>query len=174
MVFQWSCMDVRVGLWRKMSTEELMLLNCGVGEDSLESLDCKEIQPVHSKGDQPWVLFGRNDAKAETLATSLEELTQWKILWCWEGLEAVGEGDDRGWDGWMTSLIDGREFEWIPGVGDGQGGLACCDSPGRQESDITERLNWTELNCAFYEKNTVTEKNKCSVYIIIIFTKNRL
>ena len=63
-----------------MSTEELMLLNCGVGEDSLESLDCKEIQPVHSKGDQPWVFFGRNDAKAETLATSLEELTQWKIL----------------------------------------------------------------------------------------------
>ena len=44
-----------------------MLLNCGVGEDSLESLDCKDIQPVHSKGDQSWEFFGRNDAKAETL-----------------------------------------------------------------------------------------------------------
>ena len=60
-------MDVRVGLWRKLSTEELMLLNCGVGEDFWESpLDCKEIQPVHSEGDQPWDFFGRNDAKAET------------------------------------------------------------------------------------------------------------
>ena len=50
----------------KLSTEELMLLDCGVGEDSRESLGLKEIQPVHSKGDQPWMFFGRNDAKAET------------------------------------------------------------------------------------------------------------
>ena len=59
-------MDVRVGLWRKLSAEELMLLNCGVGEDSWESLDCKEIQPVHPKGDQSWVFIGRTDAKAES------------------------------------------------------------------------------------------------------------
>ena len=58
-------MDVRVGLWRKLSAEELMLLNCGVGEDSWSPLDCKEIQPVHPKVDQSWVFFGRNDAKAE-------------------------------------------------------------------------------------------------------------
>ena len=59
-------MDVRVGLWRKLTTKELMLLNCGL-EKTLESaLDFKEIQPVHSKGDQSWVFFGRNDAKAET------------------------------------------------------------------------------------------------------------
>ena len=59
-------MDVRVGLGRKLSTEELMLLNCGV-EKTLESpLDCKEIQPVHSKGDQSWVFIGRTDAEAET------------------------------------------------------------------------------------------------------------
>ena len=64
--FLWSCMDVRVGLWQKLSTEELMLLNCGV-EKALESpLDCKEIQPVHSERDQPWDFFGRNDAKVET------------------------------------------------------------------------------------------------------------
>ena len=59
-------MDVRVGLQRKLSVEELILLNCGV-EKTLESpLDCKEIQPVHSKGDQSWVFIGRTDAKAET------------------------------------------------------------------------------------------------------------
>ena len=57
-------MDVRVGLWRKLSAEELMFLNCGVEEDFWA--DCKEIQPVHSEGDQPWDFFGRNDAKAET------------------------------------------------------------------------------------------------------------
>ena len=57
-------MDVRVGLWRRLSAEELMLLNCGVEEES--PLDCKEIQPVHSEGDQPWDFFGRNDSKAET------------------------------------------------------------------------------------------------------------
>ena len=76
-------------------------------EKTLESpLGCKEIQPVHSEGDQPWDFFGRNNAKAETpttLATSLEELTHWKRLWCWEGLGAGGEGDDIGWDGWMAS-----------------------------------------------------------------------
>ena len=64
----------------------------------------------------------------------------------WEGLEAGGEGDDRGWDGWMASLTDGREFEWTLGVGDGQGGLACCNSWGRKESDTTERLIWSDLN----------------------------
>ena len=59
-------MDVRVGLYRNLSAEELMLLNCGVGEDSCESLGLQEIQLVHSEGDQPWDFFGRNDAKAET------------------------------------------------------------------------------------------------------------
>ena len=59
-------MDVTVGLGRRLSAEELMLLNCGVGEDSESPFDCKEIQPVHSEGDQPWDFFGRNDAKAET------------------------------------------------------------------------------------------------------------
>ena len=99
---------------------------------------------VHSKGDQPWVFFGRNDAKVETpvlLATSCEELTHWKRLWCWE---AGGEGDDRGWDGWVASRLNGCEFEWTPGDGDGQGGLVCCDSWGRKESDMTEWLNWTD------------------------------
>ena len=83
-------------------------------EKTLESpLDCKEIQPVHSEGDQPWDFFGGNDAEAETpvlLATSCEESTHWKRLWCWEGLGAGGEGDDRGWDGWMASLT---RWTWV-------------------------------------------------------------
>ena len=66
MVFQWSCMDVRVGLRRKLSTEELMLLTV-VLEKTLESpLDYKEIQPVHPKGNQSWVFIGRTDVEAQT------------------------------------------------------------------------------------------------------------
>ena len=60
-------MDVTAGPQRKLSAKELMLLNCGVGENSFESpLDCKEIQPVHPKGDQSWVFIGRTHAEAET------------------------------------------------------------------------------------------------------------
>ena len=76
-------------------------------EKTLESpLDCKEVQPVHSKGDQSWGFIGRTDAEAQTpiLWPPHAELTHWKGPWCWEGLGAGGEGDDRGWDGWMASL----------------------------------------------------------------------
>ena len=69
----------------------------------------------------------------------------WKRPWCWERLRAGGEGDDRGWDGWMTSPTP---WTWVcvtPGVGDGQGGLECWGSRGHKESDTTEWMNWTEL-----------------------------
>ena len=142
-------MDVRVGLWRRLSTEELMLLNCGVGEDSWESLGLKEIQPVHSKGDQPWDFFGRNNAKAETPVLWLPHAKSWLIgndsdagrAW---GQEEKGTTEDEmaGWHHWL----DGHESEWTLGVGDGHGGLACCDSWGRKELDTTEQLNWTVLN----------------------------
>ena len=84
-------------------------------EKTLESsLDCKEIQPVHSEGDHPWDFFERNDAKAETpvLWPPHVKMTHWKRLWCWEGLGARGEGDDRGWDGWMASLTRWR-WVWV-------------------------------------------------------------
>ena len=139
-------MDVRVGLWRKLSTEELMLLNCGVGEDSWESLGPQE-DTVHPKGDQSWVFIGRIDAEAET-----------PILWPSHGKSwLIGKDPDAGRDWgeekWITEdemagwhhQLDAHEFGWTPGVGDGQQGLACCDSWGRKESDTTERLNWTEL-----------------------------
>ena len=119
-------------------------------EKTLESpLDCKEIQPAHPKGDQSWVFIGRTDTEAET-----------PILWpphakSW----LTGKDPDAGRDwvqeekgtpedemaGWHHRL-NGHEFEWTPGVGDGQGGLACCDSWGRKESHTTEWLNWTELS----------------------------
>ena len=141
-------MDVRVGLWRKLSAEKLLLLNCGVGEDSWESLDCREIQPVHPKGDQSWVFIGRTDAEAETPVLWPPHVKSWLIGkdpdagrdW---GEEEKGTTEDE-MAGWHHGL-DGHELEYTPGVGDGQGGLACWDSWGRKESDTTERLNWTEL-----------------------------
>ena len=66
MVFLVVMLDVTVGLCRKLSAKELMLLNCGVEEDSESPLDCKEIQPVHPEGHQSWVFIGRTDAEAET------------------------------------------------------------------------------------------------------------
>ena len=83
-------------------------------EQTLESpLDFKEIQPVHSKGDQPWVFFGRNDAKAETLVLWPPHAKSWLIgkeCDAGDGLGAGGEGDDRGWDGWMASLT---RWTWV-------------------------------------------------------------
>ena len=115
-------------------------------EKTLESpLECKEIQPVHLKGDQSWVFFGRTDAKAETPILWPPHAKSWLTGkdsdaggdW---GQEEKGTTEDEmaGWHHW-------REFEWTLGVGDGQGGLVCCDSWGRKESDTTEGLNWTEL-----------------------------
>ena len=141
-------MNVRVGLWRKLSSEELMLLNCGVGEDSSCSpLDCKEIQPIHSEGDQPWDLFGRNDAKAETPVLWPPHAKSWLIGkdsaagrdW---GQEEKGTTEDE-MAGWHHRLNE-HESEWTPGVGDGQGGLESCNSWGRKELDTTEQLNLTD------------------------------
>ena len=84
--------------------------------------------------------------KLQYLASSCEELTHWKRPWCWEGLGAGGEGDDRGWDGW---ILPPTRWTWVwvnSGVDDGQGGLACCNSWGCKESDTTEKLNWTEYS----------------------------
>ena len=119
-------------------------------EKTLECpLDCKEIQPVHPKGNQSWVFIGRNDAKAETPVLWPPHAKSWLIGkdsdagrdW---GQEEKGttEYEIAGWHHWLH----GHEVEWTPGVGDGQGGLACCNSCGGKESDTTEQLNWTELN----------------------------
>ena len=107
----------------------------------LESpLDCKEIQPVHPNGNQSWIFIGRTDAEAETPILWPPDAK--KRLWCWERLKARGEGDNRGWH----HRLDGYEFEQAPGVGDGQGSLACCSPWDRKESDMNEQLNWKSLH----------------------------
>ena len=142
-------------------------------EKTLESpLDCKEIQPVHSKGDQSWVFFGRNDAKAETpvlwpphgkswlIGKDSDARTDW-------GQEEKGTTQDE-MAGWHHGL-DGCESEWTPGVGDGQGGLACCNSWGHKESDTTERLNWlTEdpLSILFLLYNLIMYNSDSSMLLL--------
>ena len=121
-------------------------------EKTLEGpFDCKEIRPVHPKGDQSWVFIGRTDAKAETAILWAPHAKSW----------LTGKDPDAGRDlgqekkgttedeitGWHHRLNE-HEFEWTPGIGDGQGGLACCDSC-RKESDTTEWLNSTELIVSF-------------------------
>ena len=76
--------------------------------------------------------------------------------WCWERLKAGREGDDRGWDVGWHHLLNGHEFDYTPGVGDGQGGLTCCTPCGHKESDTTERLNWLKTIKTLEEKIVVT------------------
>ena len=117
-------------------------------EKTLESpLDYKEIQPVHSKGDQSWMFVGRTDAEAEAPVLWPPNVKSWLVGkdpdagkdW---GPEEKGMTEDEtvGWHHWLN----GPGFGWTLGVGDGQGGLACCSSWVHKESDTTELLNWTD------------------------------
>ena len=150
-------------------------------EKTLESLlDCKQIQSVHSKGYHPWVFFGRNDAEAETPVLWPPHVKSWLTGKDFDagrdwGQEKKGTTEDE-IAGWHQQL-NGPESEWTPGVGGEQGGLACCNSWGRKESDTAERLNlhpqqwkqspnhwttrrfpgglnWTELNWTTYHHLT--------------------
>jgi len=142
-----------VWMWELDYKESWMLKNwcfwTVVLEKTLESpLDCKEIQPVHPKGDQSWIFIGMTDAEAETPILWPPDAKNWLI----------GKDPDAGQDwrqeekgttedetvGWHHQL-DGHECEQASGVGDGQGSLVCCSPWGRKESDTTERLNWAEL-----------------------------
>ena len=115
---------------------------------TVSPLDWKEIIPFYPKGNQSWIFTGKTDAETETPIIWLPDVKSWLIGkdsdagrdW---GQEKKGTTEDE-MAGWHHRL-DGHESEWTPGVGDGQGGLACCDSWGRKESDMIYRLNWTEL-----------------------------
>ena len=116
-------------------------------EKTLESpLDCKEIQPVHPKGNQARVFIRRSDVEAETPIFWPPDVKSWLIWkdsdvgndWRWEE-KGTTEDEMVGWHHWLN----GHGFGWAPGVGDGQGGLVCWGSWGRKESDTTERMNWT-------------------------------
>ena len=116
-------------------------------EKTLESpFDYKEIQPVHPKGNQSWIFIGRTDTETETPILWPSDLKNWLI---WKDPDAgkdwrqekkgKTEGEMIGWHYWLN----GREMEWTPGVGDGQGGLTCCSPWCCKQSDMTEQLNWT-------------------------------
>ena len=105
-------------------------------EKTLESpLDCKEIKPVNPEGNQSWIFIGRTDVAAEA-----------PILWphdtrtdSFEKTLMLGKIEGEG--GWMVSLAQCTWVEQTPGVGDGQGSLACCSPQGHKELDTTEWLN---------------------------------
>ena len=111
------------------------------------SLDCKEIQPVHPKGDQSWVFIGKTDAEAAAPIFLPPDVKSWlngkdpDAGKDW-GQEEKGTTEDEmiRWHHWLN----GHGFGWTPGVGDGQGGLACCGSWGLKESDTIELLNWAD------------------------------
>ena len=168
-IYVYSFSSSHVWMWELDCEEGWALKNwcfwTVVLEKTLESpLDCKEIPPVHSEGDQPWDFFGRNDAKAETPVLWPPHVKSWLIgkdsdagrEW---GQEEKGTTEDEmaGWLHWL----DGRESEWTPEVGDGQEGLACCDSWVRKELDTTEWLNWTEC----YPQSNLSSKLSQNVSI---------
>ena len=121
-----------------------MLSHCGVGEDSWESTGLQGDQTNQSKGNQPWIFFGRTDAKTEALAPWCEELIHWKRPWCWERLRAGEEGDGRGWDGWMASLtrwtwvwVNSGSWWWT-----GRPGVLWFMGSQRVGHDWATELNW--------------------------------
>ena len=147
MVFPVVMYDVRVGPLRKLSAKELVLLNCGVEENSWESLGLQRDQT--SQSERKWVLniYWQDwcwSWNSNTLATWCEELTHWKRPWCWERLRTGGEGDNWGWDGWMASptwwtwvWASSRSWWWI-------GKPSMLQSMGSQRAGH----DWaTEVNC---------------------------
>ena len=125
----------------------LMLLNCGIGEDSWEFLGQREIPSVHLKGNQSWIFIGRTDAEADTAILWPPDAKSWLISkdpdvgkdWRQEE-KGMTEDEMVGWHHWLN----GHEFEQALGVGDGQGVLACCSPWGCKELDIIEQLIWTK------------------------------
>ena len=152
-------MDVRVGLWRRLSTKELTLSNCGAGEDSRvpwrsnQSI-LKAIKPVNAKGNQPWIFIGRTDVEAEAPILGPPDVKSWLIRknpdarkdW---RQEEHGWTEDKmvQWHHWLN----GHEFGQAPRDGERHGSLICYIPCGCKESDITEQLN----------------KNNRSIFIIV-------
>ena len=147
-------------------------------ERTFESpLDCKEIQPVHPKGDQSWVFIGRTDVEAEnsnTLATWCEELTHLKRPWCWERLKVGGEGDDgwmrRGWDSWMASPT---QWTW---VWMNCGSWWWTGKPGAVVHGVaksqTRLSDWTELKvCKILSWESGTWKHLITLTFVSYFSK---
>ena len=145
MVFPMSCMDVRVGLWRRLSAEELMLcwrrlLRVPWTARRSNQWILKEISPECSWKDWCW------SCNSNTLGTWWEELSHWKRPWCWKGLKAGGDRGDRVWDGWMASptqwtwfWVNSGSWWWI-----GKPGILQSMGSQRVGRDWATELNWTE------------------------------
>ena len=142
-------------MWELDYKENWVLKNCCLWTVMLDktlenSLECKEIKPVNSKGNQSWIFIGRTDAEAEApilWPPGCKELTHWTRPWCQERLKAGGEGDDRGWNGWMSSptrwtwvWASSGSWWWI-------GKPSVLQSMGSQRvgQNWATELNWTEL-----------------------------
>ena len=150
----------------------MLLLNCGVGEDSWEPLglqgdptspsESRSILGVHWK--DWWWSWNSN-----TLATSCEKLTHWKRPWCWEGLGAGGEGVDRGWDGWMASptrwtwvWVISRSWWWT-----GRPGMLRFMGSQRVRHDWVTELNWTELTSILLLSGSIRVRSVSCVSCIL-------
>ena len=150
-------------------------------EKTLESpLDCKEIQPVHSKGNQSWMFIVRTNSEPETPMLWPHRVKSW-LIWKdpddgkdWNWLIWKDPDDGKDWRQEENGMKEdemvgchqpsGHESEWTLGVGDGQGGLAFCSPWGHKELDMTEWLNWTELRIITQEivfQETLRTLPKC-------------
>ena len=138
------------------------------------SLDNKEVQPVHPKGNRSWIFLGRTDAEPETPILWPPDANNW-LIWkdpdagkhWWQEEKGTTEDEMVGWH----HQLNGHKLEQAPRVGDGQGGLACCSPWGCKELDMTERLNWTDVRNQYqmiFEK--IPHIFKCSA----TFTKRDL
>ena len=130
---------MRVGLYRKLSAKELMLLNCGVGLES--PLDCKEIQSVHIKGNWPWIFTGRTDAEAETPILWPPDAKNW--------LTKIEGGSRRGWQRmrWLDGITNAMDMSlsklWVL-VMDREGWRTAVRGVTKSRTWLRTELNWTE------------------------------
>ena len=137
----------------RLSTEELMLSNCGVGEDFWESLR-QQIKPVNPTGNQPWIFIGRTDAESEAPIFWPPDAKNWLIGKDsetgkdWRQKKRATEDEMVGWHHWLN----GHELKKILGNGEGQGSLACCCPWGHKELDTTEWLNTTTTQTHWIRK----------------------
>ena len=150
-----------------------MLLSCGIGETLESPFDCKEIQSINPKGNQSWIFIGRTDAEAAAPILWPPDARNW----------LTGKDPDVGKDwrqeekgmtedemvGWHHRL-NGHEFEQAPGVGDGQGSLACWSPWGCTELDMTEWLNWTEIKKERKTQNIEQARQKAQNKTMVVTT----